>query len=437
LSAAPVRRTVLVAYALLAFPLAMAALPVYVHVPKFYAGELGLSLGTVGVILLAARSLDALQDPFLGWWSDRVAASGGDRSIFVACATALLALGFLGLLRPPAVSGSTLAAWLAGALLLCYSGFSMATISYFAIGAELSDDYHERTRITAARAVAGIAGVVTASALPELLAGTGGLARGLATLGLLYVPVLLIGVAALLFGVSAPRRKGMMGAITIRGLAAPLADRRFRWLLAVFILSGVASAIPATLVLFFIQDVLGRNDLSGWFLGIYFLFGAIGMPLWVVAARRVGKRGAWVSGMVMSIVAFVWAFLLGQGDVVGFGMVCALSGIAYGAELALPPSILADLAGEREAAGEARGGAYFGFWQLSEKLNLALAAGTALPLLGLAGYVPGTPQAARGDLSSMYALAPCALKGIALMLLWIAPVEVRVRQAPAVSGGCT
>ena len=121
----------------------------------------------------------------------------------------------------------------------------------------------------------------------------------------------------------------------------------------------------------------------------------------------------------------------------GFGMVCALSGIAYGAELALPPSILADLAGERDSGGEARGGAYFGFWQLSEKLNLALAAGIALPLLGLVGYVPGTSQAAMGDLSSMYALAPCALKGIALMLLWIAPVEVRVGQAPAVSGGCT
>jgi len=61
----------LAAYGILGFPLAMAALPIYVHVPKFYADTLGLSLASVGALLLAARFLDAVQDPILGWWSDR------------------------------------------------------------------------------------------------------------------------------------------------------------------------------------------------------------------------------------------------------------------------------------------------------------------------------------------------------------------------------
>ena len=59
------------AYGVLGFPLAMAALPIYVHVPHFYADTLGLSLASVGGLLLAARFLDAVQDPLLGWWSDR------------------------------------------------------------------------------------------------------------------------------------------------------------------------------------------------------------------------------------------------------------------------------------------------------------------------------------------------------------------------------
>ena len=58
------------AYGVLGLPLAMAALPVYVHVPHLYAGA-GVNLTLLGVLLLAARLLDAGMDPLLGWWSDR------------------------------------------------------------------------------------------------------------------------------------------------------------------------------------------------------------------------------------------------------------------------------------------------------------------------------------------------------------------------------
>ena len=61
----------LVAYSLAAIPLAMAALPIYVNVPKFYADVIGVSLSAIGGLLLAARVFDAVQDPLLGYWSDR------------------------------------------------------------------------------------------------------------------------------------------------------------------------------------------------------------------------------------------------------------------------------------------------------------------------------------------------------------------------------
>jgi glycoside/pentoside/hexuronide:cation symporter, GPH family len=137
----------------------------------------------------------------------------------------------------------------------------------------------------------------------------------------------------------------------------------------------------------------------------------------------------------MSVAAFVWAFLLGSGDALEFGMVCALSGIAYGAELALPPSILADVVDRDRAAGTVRpDGAYFGLWQLTEKLNLALAAGIALPILGVLGYQPGTAQPAMGRLSLMYAAIPCVLKLLAVALLWFAPIDPRAHAAPVSRG---
>ena len=64
------RRTVL-AYGALGLPLAFAALPIYVHLPRYYAETTGIELAMLGLILLGARLFDALIDPWLGWLADR------------------------------------------------------------------------------------------------------------------------------------------------------------------------------------------------------------------------------------------------------------------------------------------------------------------------------------------------------------------------------
>jgi len=204
----------------------------------------------------------------------------------------------------------------------------------------------------------------------------------------------------------------------------PFRHREFRWLLAVIIPSGIAAAIPATLILFFVQDVLQAPRLSGIFLAAYFLAGALTMPVWVGVSRRTGKKIAWLIGMIMAVVAFIWAYALGPGDIVAFAIVCVLSGFAYGAELALPPSILADLVDEGGASGEPKAhGAYFGLWQMIEKFNLAAAAGVALPLVAYLGYEPGLVERSTVALSATYALLPCAIKLLGAGILWFAPFD--------------
>jgi Na+/melibiose symporter-like transporter len=415
-------------YAALAFPLAMVALPVYVHVQKFYADTLALDLALLGYVLLGVRALDALSDPLLGYLSDRAAATARGRRVLIVFALPLLATGFIAAFHPPAANGAGLALWLAVSLMVVYLGFSMASVSYLAMGAELSPEYHERTRVTATRGALGVAGVLTAAALPQLLSERLGEQAGLAWFSLLFVPVLLAGAFfTLRFSPRPEVRSGARAAGNVfSALLAPLANGRYRWLIAVSLLSGTAAAIPGTLILFYVQDVLQRPDLSAPFLALYFLFGAAGMPLWVAAAHKLGKKHAWLIGMIFSVAAFVWAFLLGPGAVVQFSVVCVLSGLAYGAELALPPSILADIVDGDERADAGRSdGAYFGLWQMLDKLTLALAAGIALPLLAWLGYRPGIAQAAGDALSLAYALVPCAIKLAATACLWLAPLEAR------------
>jgi len=400
----------LAAYGALGLPLASAALPVYVHLPNLYGGVLGMNLALLGSLLLAARLLDALVDPLVGVLNDRL-----QRPRLLAGAGALLlGLGMLLVLNPPR-SGVGLAPWLVLALIPVYLGFSLASVSYHAWGALLGDDPHERTRVVASREAFGIAGVVLASVLPTLLAPT--LDAGLARFAWLLAAMTAVAALATLAGAPRPAWRAPAPASSHRlgAIAAPFANPAFRPLFAVFVVNGIATALPATLVLFFVSDALQLPRLAGLFLAAYFLAGAASLPFWVGAARRGGKVRAWLGGMLAAVLAFIGAFLLGPGDALAFGAICVLSGLALGADLALPTALLADVI--RERGEEARAGAYFGLWNFATKLNLALAAGLALPLLAWLGYQPGATSTV-APLYAIYCLVPCALKLAAAALLW-------------------
>jgi GPH family glycoside/pentoside/hexuronide:cation symporter len=142
----------------------------------------------------------------------------------------------------------------------------------------------------------------------------------------------------------------------------------------------------------------------------------------VGAARgaRLGLARAWLAGMVLAVVTFVWAALLGEGDVVGFRR---LRGQRRGAgrRPGLPGALLAGVMQRAGHGGQLEGG-YFGWWNFATKLNLALAAGVALPLLQLLGYTPGAARR-RGAAGADRRLLPAAL-----------PAEAAGRRA-AVAGG--
>jgi Na+/melibiose symporter-like transporter len=198
-----------------------------------------------------------------------------------------------------------------------------------------------------------------------------------------------------------------------RQMLRPLTNPAFVRFVPGYLLNGVAAALPATLVIFFIDDVLKLAAHSGLFLVIYFLSGALGLPLWVRLAKRIGTLDAWLVSMGLSIAAFIGAFWLGEGDLAGYALVCAASGLALGADLALPPALVADLI-DRDPTPQP--GAYYGLMSFFAKLTLALAAGLALPLLDLWGYAPGGGNLFA--LSATYALLPIVMKIGALVWFW-------------------
>jgi GPH family glycoside/pentoside/hexuronide:cation symporter len=395
-------------YGLLGLPLAFVALPLYVILPNHYAREFGVPLATLGAVLLGARLFDAVIDPLIGRITDKLFARSVRAVLgWAAAAAAVLALGFAMLFFPLTREPSALVVWACAVLVMTYAAYSALSVAHQSWGAMLGGDEAQRSRIVSWREGLGLVGVLMASVLPST--------AGLPVTTAVFFIVLLCGWIAwtrALPPVPTPHKQAF-------NLWLPFSRPAFRRLLAVFLLNGIASAVPATLVLFFVQDRLqAPRSLEPAFLGSYFLCAALSIPLWLQAVKRLGLARSWLCGMGLATAVFIWATQLGAGDTVAFIAVCALSGIALGTDLALPGAMLAGVILDAGDRGQSEG-AYFGWWNFATKLNLALAAGLALPLLGLFGYAPGArdPSALQA-LVVAYCLLPCALKMAAAAALY-------------------
>jgi len=404
-------------------PLAVLLLPLYVTLPTYYAKDLGVGFAAVGAALLAARLWDVVTDPVIGLLSDRTPGRIGRRKPWMLAGVPLVVLAVWLLFAPPfGVSALHLLVW----TVVLYLGGTMILLPYSAWGAELSPDYHERSRIAAAREVSVVLGTVLALGVPALIGlervavmeATAWVLTGLLPLGVL---------AAVLALPDAPLRREA-GALARPGRIRLLwRNRPFRLLIGAYFINGVAYGLPATLFLLYVEEVLRAPDWAWPLLGIYFASAVLGVPLWLRLSRRIGKHAAWRLAMALAAATFWIAMLLGEGDVYAFLALCIVTGLPLGAELALPPAMQADVVDlDTLRSGRRRAGLFFAAWGVATKVPLALAVGIAFPLLDLAGFSQdggAQPPEALWALAALYSLVPVAIKLLAIHILRDYPID--------------
>jgi GPH family glycoside/pentoside/hexuronide:cation symporter len=391
--------------------LAMAGLPIYIHAPKFYADEYGVSLASLGAVLFVLRLIDVGQDPALGWLSRRLA---GYRRQAVALAGALMSLAMVALfsVAPPVAP----VLWFAVTLAVLFSAFSFLTISFYAEGVatakRLSGNGH--VRLAGWRETGALLGVSVAAVAPVLLGEVW--PKPFSLFAGLFAVLTLVAVSAMRH-----EWRGAGGAPG-GGFRAILGDAQARRLLLIALLNATPVAVTSTLFLFFVESRLEGPGWEGPLLLLFFLAAALAAPLWSRIAAKTGAKPALMLGMVLSIAAFAGAAFLGAGDVAAFTVICIFSGAALGADMTLLPALFATRAAE--VSPEAAEG--FGLWSFVTKASLAFAAVVLLPALDAAGFKAGVadqPEQALFALTLAYAVLPCGLKLTALLLLAATPLE--------------
>ncbi len=428
----------LLAYATPALPLALLGLPLNVHLPNFWAGAMGLSFGTVGLVLTLVRLMDVVVDPAIGRISDRWRTRIGRRRPPIVLALPLGLLGGAALFFPPAGAG---ALWLFGAYALLTLAWSLIALPWQAWGAELSGDYAERTRIVAWRETGTLLGIVLSAVLPAAL-GLVDPAVVLHVLALLCAALTVPAVAALLALVREPAAARTEVAPGLReSLRTAWANGPFRHLLAAWSVNGIANGLPAALFLLLCRHVLNDPAAAGPLLLAYFVAGIASVPLWTWMAARIGKHRAWCWAMLWTCAGFLPVLALGPGDTKAFLLICLVTGAGLGADLALPPAMQADVIDlDTLNHGEARAGLFFAAWTMAQKSGNALSVGVAFGVLQLIGF----DATGENDgfhlraLAVLYCLVPVILKLAAIALMWRFPIDAaeqaRIRTALALRG---
>lgn len=392
----------------------------------YYAGELGLGLAAISTVLLVSRLTDFVTDPLMGWISDRTHSRFGRRRPFIVLGLPVMLFGIYKLFLPePPVDIWYMLIW----NMVVYLGWTIMVLPYGAWGAELTDNYMDRARITAGRQIWTIAGLLGASTViwffQEVLEKPGS-GDVLAGIGMTLLVVFPVAVAILLLMVPerdvevVPKQQAWW-----KDLSSMMKIGPFRRMVYVALAIVIGEASRHAVVVFFMDDVLQAGDRIGRTFIFYYLMGVAAIPLWQYLAKRIGKHRSLAIAMTWSGLMVLATAFLGAGDYNTFLVFYVLKGASFGAFAYLPLAIIADVVDvDTAVTRQKRAGLFFAVFGAVDKIGIAVGLFLALQILNLTGFEPGEPITAAGlwVIRVEYAVIPTFFFLLASYLVWNYPV---------------
>ncbi len=365
----------------------------------FYADLVHMQPVLVSTAIFIAKLWDAFIDPVTGYLSDTTQSRWGRRRPYVAAAAVPLGIFFFLLFWPPEGSTGLVFTYLLLIYALLNTVFAIYTIPYVAWGAELADDYHERTSVVQIRSLFGVVGGIIGAAAPVAIAQSFAAPRaGYAAMAAVIGVVL--STSGLVTGIGVRERLRPQHAAAsfrhfLKGLRATFANRDFRVVFVTFCMMTLAGALGEAVRLIVIKYWLQMYDFFPVIAATFAVCFAVSFPFWLALSRRLGKRTAMLTGLLAgAVVPFGWLVVQpGQRGMMLVFMV--LAGFASGSITIVMSSAIDVIDFDELETGERREGAYFGIWILGLKVTSASGILLGGLLLELIGYVPGQPQSAQ------------------------------------------
>ncbi len=380
---------ILLAYGGLAVPLAALGLPLAVYIPPFYAGPIGLGVGTVGIIFMVARFWDIFTDPIMGMIVDRYPSKWGKRKHWIAIGVPVLMLAAWFIFFP---GGSQSTFYLIFWLFILYLAFTFVGLTQQAWGVDISKSYNDRSKVYGWREIGSIFGMMSVLALPAILENAGSnFTEMIAGMGYFFIIVLPITALIGLIVIPDNERNEGTSFPSFSDLPLILKDNRplIRTLLIEFLCSS-ASSISAVTYIYLAKHVFDLEEISSRILFLYFFAGLLVMPLWMKVSYLIGKsKTLFTSTILCSLTLVSYLFINTNDALITLVILTVLYGIGYGAPFTLTRALMADIVDADELKSKKkRPGLFYSILTTFSKVGAAIAVGLVYTYLEFKGFKP-------------------------------------------------
>ncbi len=403
------------------------------YVMKFSTDVLLIAPAVMGVIFSISRIWDAVSDPIAGYLSDRTTFKFGRRRTWMLISFIPISFGFMAVFSPPeSMQGQSLDLWMMIAILSFYSAITLLNVPHMALGAELSEDYHERTRLFGVRHIGFTLGSILALVSMSLLISEennpDGDVRQLAGSLAFYA----IGAMSLMifFAVSKlkenPEFQNRVNKNPFKAFRDVWINPHAKILIIVLFIENLGGAVIGVLTLYVTQYIVEAPAWAPLIIFAYMLPSALSVPLWIPLSRIFGKIRLWVFSLAFTGISFGGIFIIPFLDSITDRLIvmfigAALGGMAAGCGGAIGPSVKGDVIDYDEyLTGERKEGSYFA------ALNFVFKSATGIMLLvtgfvlQFSGFIPNQPQTMEVKIAliSLYGLVPLVFYSLGAYLLY-------------------
>ncbi len=404
-----------------------------VYLALFLTDVVGLKPAVAALAFFLGSTWDYINDPIVGYISDRTRTRWGRRRPFLLFGALPMAAAFALLWwKPPWDTVLGLAVYYSFVFALFDTAASFVYMPFYALTPELTDDYDERTALTSRRMLFSILGTLVAFSLPLLIVdgfrpehAQRVFVMG-ATLGFVSaLPLFLV------FWGTHERPEFMAKAPDVslrKSIRAALKNRPFLFGMGIFLFNGVTMSIIQVVLLYFIKYVVERESQDIFIMLTIFVVAMLALPLWEWVSRRLNKRLAYISGIsFLAVVLLILSSLTPQTSMVFIMTLCVLAGIGVSAMHVMPWAILPDAIeyGELQS-GERNEGIFYSLITLAQKVASSIAVPLTLLVLQVTGYVANSatqPESAISGIRLVSGVIPAITLGMGILFTWLFPLN--------------
>jgi glycoside/pentoside/hexuronide:cation symporter, GPH family len=368
-----------------------------VYFALFLTDVVGVKPSIAALAIFIGSTWDYINDPIVGYISDRTRTRWGRRRPFLLFGALPFAAAFTLLWwKPPFDSTVALAVYYSLAFAFYDTAATFVYMPYFALTPELTDDYDERTGLTTTRMVFSILGSLIAFTLPLWVVN--GFhpenANRVLLMGAIFGLVSALPLFLVFWGtherpelINKQESVGILASVKVMTQNKP-----FIFGLFLFLFNGVTMSLIQVVLLYYVKYVVRREPQSDLIMATIFIVAIIALPLWEFISKRLNKRWAYISGIsFLAVVLLVLSSLTTETSLIFIMILCVLAGIGVSAMHVMPWAIIPDAIEYGELhTGERHEGMFYSLITLAQKVASSIAVPLALLVMEATGYIPNS-----------------------------------------------